>query len=88
MRTSILLIQSYQGSKQNKLSYFMMLAALMAWAGVVTSGQPQGLTLVTLITPGEISGRAAWPRPSHDQWGLKFRSGRLSQPDKDRVIAC
>ena len=66
----------------------MMLAALMAWAGVVTSGQPQGLTLVTLITPGEISGRAAWPRPSHDQWGLKFRSGRLSQPDKDRVIAC
>ena len=33
----------------------MMLAALMAWAGVVTSGQPQGLTLVTLIAPGEIS---------------------------------
>ena len=33
-------------------------------------------------------GRAAWPWPSHDQWGLKFRSGRPSRPDKDRVIAC
>ena len=46
----------------------MMFAALMAsWAGVVTSDQcpgPRGSQLTLSSHQGEISGRAAWPRPA------------------------